>query len=1073
MVKSLFKRIFGDPNQREIARQQKIVQTINSLEPQFQELSAEQLRAKTAEFRDRFAAGETLGELLPEAFAAVREASQRTIGLRHYDVQLIGGIILHQGKVVEMRTGEGKTLVATLPLYLNALEGQGTHLVTPNDYLAKFGVQWMGPIYHALGMSVSVIQSGGGQPDKGSFLYDPEYTSDDDRFQYLRPITRQAAYRADITYGTNNEFGFDYLRDNMAVDLTQCTQQAQHYAIIDEVDSILIDEARTPLIISGTAGTSSELYKRFAGIVPRLQQGTDYEVDVRTQTTILTDEGVAKVEQMVGIPEGESIYDPQHANMLPYLDNALRAKEFFRKDTEYVIRDGEIIIVDQFTGRMMFGRRYSEGLHQAIEAKEHVEIRRESLTYATITFQNFFRRYDKLAGMTGTAETEAEELQKIYGLEVVVLPTNIEYRARFGNLTTREVPVSTIITDITFAGVFNAAQEGLYTLSAPDRVKVTLYDGPEGERYYRRLDLPDQIYRTEQAKFKAVIREIAAAHRAGRPVLVGTTAIETSERLAKLLKAQKIPHNVLNAKYHEKEAVYIAQAGRPAAVTIATNMAGRGVDILLGGNAEGLARDQLRQEGVDLTQINSAAWETALKMARHGENPQGRFPERWSQVLWEKVQQCTADRQMIYQLGGLHVIGTERHEARRIDNQLRGRAGRQGDPGSSRFYISLEDEIMRRFGGERLKPWMERAGLEDAPLEFKMLAKVISSIQERVEGYNFDIRKHVLEYDNVVSKQREVVYAERRKILSREDLQEDVFTMVAAEIRRVVTTHTQGYREDWDLKELLAELRRFTPVPRRFTVTDLEELEPEELVEQLLGWAEQTYQEMNQRLGENAYRNLRQEDLTLRQMAESHDAFYRIVTRRIEETLEGVDLEPWRDSPLRRLPDELETQLRDIIVEAYRLFRDRQLLLRTIDDHWVRHLTNLDVLREGIGLRAIGQQNPLVAYQKEAYDMYQQMLESVQRTIVRTLFLVPQQAQRNAARRPSLTAQRRSLRAVGGSTQAAPPPQTRSRPGTRKLGRNDPCWCGSGKKYKSCHWRADNQAGIVRYVSDRHKSRGT
>ncbi len=1073
MVKSLFKRIFGDPNQREITRQQKIVQTINSLEPQFQELSAEQLRAKTAEFRDRFAAGETLGELLPEAFAAVREASQRTIGLRHYDVQLIGGIILHQGKVVEMRTGEGKTLVATLPLYLNALEGQGTHLVTPNDYLAKFGVQWMGPIYHALGMSVSVIQSGGGQPDKGSFLYDPEYTSDDDRFQYLRPITRQAAYRADITYGTNNEFGFDYLRDNMAVDLTQCTQQAQHYAIIDEVDSILIDEARTPLIISGTAGTSSELYKRFAGIVPRLQQGTDYEVDVRTQTTILTDEGVAKVEQMVGIPEGESIYDPQHANMLPYLDNALRAKEFFRKDTEYVIRDGEIIIVDQFTGRMMFGRRYSEGLHQAIEAKEHVEIRRESLTYATITFQNFFRRYDKLAGMTGTAETEAEELQKIYGLEVVVLPTNIEYRARFGNLTTREVPVSTIITDITFAGVFNAAQEGLYTLSAPDRVKVTLYDGPEGERYYRRLDLPDQIYRTEQAKFKAVIREIAAAHRAGRPVLVGTTAIETSERLAKLLKAQKIPHNVLNAKYHEKEAVYIAQAGRPAAVTIATNMAGRGVDILLGGNAEGLARDQLRQEGVDLTQINSAAWETALKMARHGENPQGRFPERWSQVLWEKVQQCTADRQMIYQLGGLHVIGTERHEARRIDNQLRGRAGRQGDPGSSRFYISLEDEIMRRFGGERLKPWMERAGLEDAPLEFKMLAKVISSIQERVEGYNFDIRKHVLEYDNVVSKQREVVYAERRKILSREDLQEDVFTMVAAEIRRVVTTHTQGYREDWDLKELLAELRRFTPVPRRFTVTDLEELEPEELVEQLLGWAEQTYQEMNQRLGENAYRNLRQEDLTLRQMAESHDAFYRIVTRRIEETLEGVDLEPWRDSPLRRLPDELETQLRDIIVEAYRLFRDRQLLLRTIDDHWVRHLTNLDVLREGIGLRAIGQQNPLVAYQKEAYDMYQQMLESVQRTIVRTLFLVPQQAQRNAARRPSLTAQRRSLRAVGGSTQAAPPPQTRSRPGTRKLGRNDPCWCGSGKKYKSCHWRADNQAGIVRYVSDRHKSRGT
>jgi len=1062
MAKSLFKRIFGDPNQREIARQQKIVQEINALEPQFQELSSEQLRAKTTEFRDRFAAGETLDELLPEAFAAVREASKRTIALRHYDVQLIGGIILHQGKVVEMRTGEGKTLVATLPLYLNALESQGTHLVTPNDYLAKFGVQWMGPVYHALGMSISVIQSGAGLPDKGSFLYDPEYTSDDDRFQYLRHITRQAAYRADITYGTNNEFGFDYLRDNMVVDLTQCTQRAQHYGIIDEVDSILIDEARTPLIISGAAGTSSELYKRFAGIVPRLRQDTDYEVDVRTQITILTDEGVVKVEQMIGIPEGASIYDSQHANMLPYLDNALRAKEFFRKDTEYVIRDGEIIIVDQFTGRMMFGRRYSEGLHQAIEAKERVDIRRESLTYATITFQNFFRMYDKLGGMTGTAATEAEELHKIYALEVVILPTNIEYRARFGNLVEEDAPVST--TDIAFAGVFNAATESLYTLSDPDNVKVTLYDGPEGERYYRRLDLPDQIYGTEQAKFKAVIQEIAAAYQAGRPVLVGTTAIETSERLAKLLKARKIPHNILNAKYHEKEAVYIAQAGRPAAVTIATNMAGRGVDILLGGNAEGLARDQLRQEGVDLTQINSVAWETALKMARQGENPQEHFPERWTQVLWEKVRQCAADRQMIYQLGGLHVIGTERHEARRIDNQLRGRAGRQGDPGSSRFYISLEDEIMRRFGGERLQPWMERAGLADAPLEFKMLAKAISSIQERVEGYNFDIRKHVLEYDNVVSKQREVVYAERHKILSRADLQEDVFTMVAAEIRKVVAAHTGGYREDWDLKGLLAELQRFVPVPRRFTVAALEKLEPEELVEQLLGWAEQTYREMNQRLGEEAYRSIRQEDLNLQQLAESRDAFYRIITRRIEETLDEADLAPWKDSPLRRLPAELETQLRDIVVGAYRLSRDRQLLLRTLDDHWVRHLTNLDVLREGIGLRAIGKQNPLVAYQKEAYDMYLLMLESVQQTIVRSLFLVPQQAKR-AARRPSPTAQRRSLRAVGGSTQAAPPPQTRSRPGTRKLGRNDPCWCGSGKKYKSCHWRADHQDGIARYVS--------
>ncbi|HSQ39880.1 MAG TPA: hypothetical protein VLM78_06945, partial [Anaerolineales bacterium] len=530
---------------------QKTVQKINTLEPTFQTFSNEELRAKTPEFRERLTNGETLDDVLPEAFAAIREASRRTIGLRPYDVQLIGGMILHEGQVAEMRTGEGKTLVATLPLYLNALRGLGAHLVTPNDYLAKYGVQWMGPVYYALGIQISVIQSGAGRPDEASFLYDPDYTSADDRYQYLRPITRREAYRADITYGTNNEFGFDYLRDNMVIDLKQCAQRELHYAIVDEVDSILIDEARTPLIISGPAEESSELYQRFAGIVPRLHPETDYEVDERNQTVILTEEGTAKIEQIVHIPDGESLYDPQNAHMLAYLDNALRAKEFFDRDKKYVVRDGEIIIVDEFTGRLMFGRRYSEGLHQAIEAKEHVEIRRESLTYATITFQNFFRMYDKLAGMTGTAATEAEELRKIYGLEVVILPTNVEYHAQFGNLKEHEIPPQD--SNVAFAGVLPEQQN----------YKVTVYDEPDGApngvRYYRRLDMPDQIYKSEMMKFKAVINEIEAVYKAGRPVLVGTTAIETSERVSKMLKARQIPHNVLNAKYHEQEAVIIAQ----------------------------------------------------------------------------------------------------------------------------------------------------------------------------------------------------------------------------------------------------------------------------------------------------------------------------------------------------------------------------------------------------------------------------------------------------------------------------------------------------------------------------------
>jgi len=1053
MLGGFLKKVFGSPDDRVIAHLQETAQAITELEPEYRELSDEALRAKTSAFRDRLASDTPLDDLLPEAFAAVREAARRTIGLRAYDVQLIGGMILHQGKVAEMRTGEGKTLVATLPLYLNALTGQGAHLVTPNDYLAKVGVQWMGPVYHAVGISVSVIQSGAGRPDDASFLYDPDYASEDDRYQHLRPITRRDAYMADITYGTNNEFGFDYLRDNMVVDLERCTQRELVYAIVDEVDSILIDEARTPLIISGPAEESSDLYRRFAQMAPSLHSDTDYEVDARTQIVIMTDEGVAKVESMVNIPEGESIYDSEHAAMLPYLDNALRAREFFALDKEYVIRDGEIIIVDQFTGRLMFGRRYSEGLHQAIEAKEGVEVRRESLTYATITFQNFFRMYGKLAGMTGTAATEEEELHRIYSLVVVVLPTNVEYRAKFGDLTEGHVRLEQ--AGVAFSGV---AGEG-------DNYQVTLYDGPNGQRYYQRLDMPDQIYKTEASKFGAVIDEIERTHEAGRPVLVGTTAIATSERLSKQLKRKKVPHAVLNAKYHEREALIIAQAGQPGVVTIATNMAGRGVDILLGGNPEGMTRDQLRREGEDLTTISSTAWENAIKMARSGQDPTASYEQRWAEVLRDKMRQCTRDRERVYAAGGLHVIGTERHESRRIDNQLRGRAGRQGDPGSSRFFISLGDELMRRFGGERLQPWMDRAGLEEEALESKMLGKVIESVQERVEGYNFDVRKHVLEYDNVVNKQREVIYAERQKILSRDDLHQDLMEMFEAEVQLVVNGTTADDDDGSEPVTLFAELRRFAPIPRSFGTDQLEAIEPEELVAQCVTWAEDVYQQMNQRLGADTYRTLRQRETPVKAIFEGADPFFRAVKARITASGEAEAYAKWYDYPLRRLPDNLEAQLQAIVVDVQRLFRDRRLMLRQVDDHWVRHLTGLDMLREGIGLRAIGQQNPLVAYQREAFEMYQAMMASVQSQIVRSLFLVPQIAVAQGRAQGATTSfaqpRKRQLSFQAGNSQAdaaaSQPARTSKRPG-----RNDPCWCGSGKKYKDCHWR-----------SDRNKASGT
>jgi preprotein translocase subunit SecA len=670
--------------------------------------------------------------------------------------------------------------------------------------------------------------------------------------------------------------------------------------------------------------------------------------------------------------------------------------------------------------------------------------------------------HGKIAGMTGTADTEKEELRSIYNLDVVILPTNVEYRARFEGLKTGELPA--VETGIAFAGVIDEVNG--------DRTKVTVYEDENGKRYFRRLDLSDQIYKSEGTKFKAVVQEIKAAHTAGRPVLVGTTAIETSERLSRMLKAENIRHEVLNAKYHEREATIIAQAGQPGAVTIATNMAGRGVDILLGGNAEGMAREQLRREEIDITQIPSADWDAALRLARKGEDPTARFPERWSEVLRDKVRQCAIDRERIHAAGGLHVIGTERHEARRIDNQLRGRAGRQGDPGSSRFYISLEDELMRRFGGERLQPWMERAGMDDMPLEFNVIGKVIASVQERVEGYNFDVRKHVLEYDDVVNKQRTVVYAERRKILSLDDLKDNLLGMVSTEIERVVTGATAGDEEDWDLKSLLAELRRFVPLPRDFSVESMAKMTPEALITQLNSWAEQTYERMHQQFGAELYHAMRQDEITIGQILDGRDPFQEEIAAQLRELWGTQEADELHELPLRRLSTEQESQVQAVVIATRRLAADRRLMLRALDNAWIRHLTDLDILREGIGLRAVGQQRPLVAYQKESFEMYQEMMASVQQEIVRNLFLVQAApAPKAAAGRPRgraqlvPTLQRPALQTSGGSTQAAPPPQTSRRPGTRELGRNDPCWCNSGKKYKVCHFHEDQQKGIKRYVS--------
>ncbi|MDX1991343.1 MAG: preprotein translocase subunit SecA [bacterium] len=919
MFKNLVKTIIGDPKERALAKYRETVEEINALEPATQKLTDSELRARTEELKQRFANGEGLDELLPEAFAVVREAARRTIGLRHYDVQLIGGMVLHQGKIAEMKTGEGKTLVATLPLYLNALTGRGVHLVTPNDYLSKYGLQQMGAIYHFLGVSAGVIQSSSGDPNTASYIYDPAYQNADDRYQNLRPVTRRDAYAADITYGTNNEFGFDHLRDNMVLERNQLAQrESLYFAIVDEVDNILIDEARTPLIISGMADQPSDHYKTFTPVVRSLKPSSadsidaeepdgDYVVDIKDRVVYLTEAGVEKVERKLGV---EHLYHSDNAEMIPYLDNCLRAMTLYHRDKEYVVQDGQVIIVDEFTGRLMVGRRFSEGLHQAIEAKEGVQIRRENLTLATITFQNFFRMYKKLAGMTGTAATESEEFEKIYNLEVVAIPTNL--------------PV-------------------------------------------QRKDYHDLVYMNEDAKWKAVVDEIKARYEREQPVLVGTVAIETSEMLSKKLKKAGIDHEVLNAKQHEREAVIIAQAGRPGAVTIATNMAGRGVDILLGGNPEGLARETLRKQGVDITTVT---------------------PEQWAESLAQAKAQTEADKRKVVEAGGLFVLGTERHEARRIDNQLRGRSGRQGDPGESRFYLSLEDDLMKRFGGDRVKGFMNWANMPpDEPIEHTMITRSIGQAQVRVEGHNFDIRKRILEYDDVVNKQREIIYGLRKEILTSEGLEARYMELLEKAVVDIIDEFAEDENDptSWDVEGLYRQLFTVFPVPESITPDVMAEFTTLEALEETL----------------------------------------------LEAAREGYDAKK----------QSLTTDLMHMA--------ERRVMLRAIDTHWQRHLTDLDVLREGIGLMSIAQRDPLVEYKREAFAMFNQMRTQIDRQALQDVFRVQvTTVQRQPAQRQMVAARP----TVAGAVAEAKPEPARVQ---RKIGRNDPCWCGSGKKYKNCHLKAD------------------
>jgi preprotein translocase subunit SecA len=820
MFKLLIRKIFGTKNERDLKKLQPYAAAINELEPRIQELSDEQLQAKTAEFKEKLAQGATIEDLLIEAFAVVREAGKRTINMRHFDVQLMGGVVLHQGKIAEMKTGEGKTLVATLPAYLNTLEGNGVHIVTVNDYLAKRDTEWMGPIFNFLGLGVGTIQH-----DMGD-------------------LERQKAYRKDITYGTNNEFGFDYLRDNMKFHLSDLVQKKHNYAIVDEVDSILIDEARTPLIISGPTEESTSLYYRVDNLIRHLRPNEHYQVEEKTRTSTLTEEGVAEAEKFLKVP---NLYDLAHMDMVHHINQALKAHNLFKKDVDYMVKDGKVVIVDEFTGRLMPGRRYSDGLHQALEAKERVRIEEEYQTLASITFQNYFRMYDKLAGMTGTAVTEAVEFESIYKLDVVEIPTN---------------------------------------------------------RPLIRYEYQDVIYRTKREKWDAVVEEIMGNNKKGRPVLVGTISIENSEHLSSLLRKKEIKHVVLNAKYHEMEAKIIAQAGRIEAATIATNMAGRGVDILLGGNPEYLASENLRKKGIDPTKASQEEWEKALSEA-------------------SAITQ--AEHKKVVDLMGLHIIGTERHEARRIDNQLRGRSGRQGDPGSSRFYLSLEDDLMRIFGSDRISGLMSRIGMaEGVPIEHRMVSKAIERAQKQVEGQNFSIRKHLLEYDDVMNKQRESIYNQRKEILKGKNMKEFIQELIDTLVEWIMENHTNKEKapEDWDVEGFR------NAIISQFGL-DIEELK--------IDWETINYQELRDEIS-RTLKNVYQE----------------------KEEIIGED------------------RMREL---------ERVIMLQILDSQWKDHLLAMDYLKEGIGLRGYGQRDPLVEYKKESYDMFQAMMDRIEEECIRFLFL--------------------------------------------------------------------------------------
>ena len=918
---SLIAKIFGTRSQREIKKIQPTVDAILSLEAEYKALSEEALKAKTQEFKDRLNDGATLDQLLPEAFAAIREAADRVLGMRPYPVQLIGGIVLHQGRIAEMKTGEGKTLVAILPCYLNALTGRGVHVVTVNEYLAKRDSEWMGKVYRYMGLSVGLVIPG------------------------MTPAQRRESYAADITYCTNNELGFDYLRDNMAIYKQELVQRGHAFAIVDEVDSILIDEARTPLIISGKGEDSSKLYEMADQFVATLHKKVfaktedkedhdtfdcDYYVDEKSRTVGLTSDGVAKAERFFGV---ENLADSENATLSHHINQAMKARGLMKRDIDYVVKDGEIIIVDEFTGRLMYGRRYNEGLHQPIEAKEGVTVAGESNTLATITFQNFFRLYDKLSGMTGTALTEQEEFEAIYKLDVVEIPTN---------------------------------------------------------RPIARIDHPDVVYKTEAGKFRAIIQQVKECHAKGQPVLVGTISIEKSEILSKLLKREGIPHNVLNAKYHELEAQIVAQAGKFGAVTIATNMAGRGTDIMLGGNAEYLAKDALRKQGVEDTLLVEAD-----SYAETGNPEILEVRQCYSELLKQYKSEIADEAEKVRQAGGLFIIGTERHESRRIDNQLRGRSGRQGDPGESRFYLSMQDDLMRLFAAGRVMGMMDTLGLdEDTPIDAKILSGAVENAQRTVESRNFQTRKHVLEYDDVMNVQREVIYAQRQKVLDGEDLKESIQAMLSGVVDSTVTTALAdaGGMVTQDSLGVLANLfegifcAKGTLEGRKNELMGKDTHQAAEILEQI---AQATYQAKEAAYGEKLMREL-----------------------------------------------------------------ERVIMLRVVDEYWMDNIDAMDDLKQGIGLRAYGQHDPVIAYKEEGYQMFQAMIQAIREETVRRLLLVQVRPQQEIRREK--VAKETGAAAAGVTAVKKAPVRTAA----KKVGPNDPCPCGSGKKYKKCCMQKDKAEGM-------------